>query len=37
MPTSASGVNSPRADRSPDDQVFDDLFGGSSRVDDLFS
>ena len=37
MPTSASGVNSPRTDRSPDDKVFDDLFSDGSGVDNLFS
>jgi len=37
MPTSASGVNSPKAERSPDDQIFDSLFSDSDGVDNLFS
>ena len=36
MPTSASGVNSPRAEKTPDDQIFDELLGGST-AEDLFS
>ena len=36
IPTSASGVNSPRADKSEDDQIFDDLMGSGNNVDNLF-
>ena len=36
MPTSASGVNSPRADKSPDDQIFDALVESGSGLDELF-
>jgi DNA-binding transcriptional regulator YiaG len=36
IPTTASGVNSPRAEQSMDDQVFDDLVGSGSGMDKLF-
>lgn len=36
IPTSASGVNSPRADKSADDQIFDSIAGSSADFDDLF-
>ena len=36
IPTTASGVNSPRADKSTDDQIFDDLVGGGQGIEDLF-
>ena len=37
MPATTANVNSPRADVSQDDQVFDELLGGSNDMDDLFS
>jgi hypothetical protein len=36
IPTTASGVNSPRADKSTDDQIFDDLVGSGQGIEDLF-
>jgi len=36
IPTTASGINSPRADKSQDDQVFDDLLGSGQGIDELF-
>ena len=36
IPTTASGVNSPQADKSMDDQIFDDLIEGSRGIDELF-
>ena len=35
IPTSASGVNSPRADKSPDDQIFDQLLDSNTGLDEL--
>ena len=37
MPATTANVNSPRTDVSQDDQVFDELLGGSNDMDDLFS
>ena len=36
IPTTASGVNSPRAERSTDDQIFDDLVDNGSGIEELF-
>ena len=36
IPTSASGVNSPRAEMSADDQIFDDVMGSGLDMNDLF-
>ena len=36
IPTTASGVNSPRAEKSTDDQIFDDLVDGGSGIEELF-
>ena len=36
IPTSASGVNSPRAEVSADDQIFDEMMGSSPDIDSLF-
>tara|TARA_R100001594_G_scaffold28727_1_gene54005 strand:+ start:6375 stop:7220 length:846 start_codon:yes stop_codon:yes gene_type:complete len=36
IPTSAGGVNSPRADKSADDQIFDSIVGSDPDFDDLF-
>ena len=36
MPATTANVNSPQADVSQDDQVFNALVDGSNRVDDLF-
>jgi hypothetical protein len=36
MPTSAGGVNSPRAEKSQDDQIFDALADSSVDFDELF-
>ena len=36
IPTSASGVNSPRAEISADDQIFDEMMGSSPDIDSLF-
>ena len=37
MPATTANVNSPRTDVSQDDQVFDELLGGSNTMDELFS
>ena len=37
MPATTANVNSPRTDVSQDDQIFDELLGGSNTMDDLFS
>ena len=36
IPATASGVNSPRAEKSMDDQIFDDLMESGAGVDELF-
>ena len=36
IPTSVSGVNSPRAEKSADDQIFDDVMGSGLDMNDLF-
>ena len=36
IPTTASGVNSPRAEKSTDDQIFDDLVDSGSGIEELF-
>ena len=36
IPTTASGVNSPRAEQSQDDQIFDDLMSSGGGADELF-
>ena len=36
IPTTASGVNSPRAEKSTDDQVFDDLMDSGAGIEELF-
>ena len=36
IPTTASGVNSPRAEKSGDDQIFDDLIDAGGGMEDLF-
>ena len=36
IPTSASGVNSPRADKSDSDKIFDDMVGTGLDMNDLF-
>jgi len=36
IPTTASGVNSPRAEKSGDDQVFDDLVDSGGGMEELF-
>ena len=36
IPTTASGVNSPRAEQSQDDQIFDDLVSSGGGADELF-
>jgi protein-tyrosine-phosphatase len=36
IPTSAGGVNSPRADKSADDQIFDSIAGSEADFDELF-
>ena len=37
IPTSASGVNSPQAEVSVDDQIFDQMMGSSPDIDSLFN
>lgn len=37
IPASASGVNSPRAEMSADDKIFDDVMGSGLDMNDLFS
>jgi len=36
IPTSAGSVNSPRADKSADDQIFESIVGSDTDFDDLF-
>tara|TARA_R110002020_G_scaffold151805_11_gene328920 strand:- start:101 stop:958 length:858 start_codon:yes stop_codon:yes gene_type:complete len=36
IPTTASGVNSPRSEKSPDDQIFDDLVDSGGGMEELF-
>ena len=36
IPTTASGVNSPRAEKNPNDDVFDTILGQGQDLDDLF-
>lgn len=36
IPTSVSGVNSPRAEKSADDEIFDDVMGSGLDMNDLF-
>ena len=36
IPTTASGVNSPRSDKSPDDNLFDDILGSDQGISELF-
>ena len=37
IPTSASGVNSPQAEISADDQIFNEMMGSSPDIDSLFN
>jgi hypothetical protein len=36
IPTSVGGINSPRAEKSSSDQVFDALLGSDGDIDNLF-
>ena len=36
IPTTASGVNSPRTEKNPKDDVFDTILGQGQDLDDLF-
>ena len=36
IPTTAGGINSPRAEQTPDDSVFDDVLGSDKGISELF-
>ena len=36
IPATASGINSPRSEQTPDDQLFDDIIGSDKGISELF-